>query len=257
MKATLLLVIIGSAIALTPCAQAEEGFRTDLLGKKTIIQNSTSSWNGEIATIATVYDDGSVRVKLSDGRTATVPARNVEILLAMPTDCAPSHGVQICKNDKVYYPNSAVTIGIPEGEVESVFTNGYALVRDGKLQKFHLSELGLEESSHCSSARPEICRNDKVRAEKIVGREGFEFDGKVIKLYTNGIALVENSPNWKQTVPVDKLAKRRDLEPEYRATRGLASVELDYDVSIPDYEVSENQDNYLPIPPAKQYKSIK
>ena len=255
MKTTSLFTLLGMTIAVTPIARAEGGFRTDLLGQKTIIQNSTEAWNGEVATIATVFDDGSVRIKLDDGRTATVPTRNVEVLLSMPTDCGTSHGVQICKNDKVYYPNSAITIGLPEGSVETVFTNGYALVRDGKLQKFRLSQLGVEEANHCSSAKPEICRNDKVRADKVVGREEYQFDGKVVKIYSNGMALVENSPNWKQMVPVEKLAKRQDIPTTERATRGLASVEMNYDDSIPGYDLEEEQTSYIPIPPAKKQKS--
>ncbi len=253
MKATSFFTLLGMTIALVPSARADDAYRTELLGKKTIIQNSVAGWDGQIATVTTVYQDGSVRVKLENGKTAQVPAKDVDILLATRTRCGESHGVEICENDKVYYPNSAVTIGIPEGTVEAVFTNGEALVRDGGLMKFSMRDLGVEEANTCSSARPDICINDRVRAEKVVGREGFEFEGKVTKLYSNGVALVENSPHWRQSVFVTNVAKKIDAKERRHSGRGLASVEMNSEDMLPSEE-KPDMDYYLPIPGVKEFK---
>ncbi|NUM89099.1 MAG: hypothetical protein HUU37_07845 [Bdellovibrionales bacterium] len=223
-----------------------------LLGRHVLVKNSEAPFNGKVAKITEIFKDGTLRLTFDNGMRATVTAKNRDYQLALPVGCKPVGQTEICENDSVHYPEAAVTIGLPEGRVEAVFSNGMALVRDGELRRLPVSQLGKEEAGACSSKRPDICRGTYVRAVKdLTNRESVGFEGKVVKLYTDGTALVEAGPLWRQTASVFQLTERTDMVP----TASVHVIETNdygykYGYATDNYLESplEEREDYLPIP---------
>src|SRR5690606_5129146 len=70
-------------------------------GHTVIIQNSLPGWEDELAEVTEKYEDGSVRIRLRNGKTGSVKATVLADSLSpeVASGCAESHGVQICKGD--------------------------------------------------------------------------------------------------------------------------------------------------------------
>lgn len=237
---SLLILALGSASALgdTPDLTAGD---SALLGKYVLVKNSEAPFNGKVARVTEIFKDGTLRLTFDNGMRATVTSKNRDYQLALPVGCKKVGSAEICEGDSVHYPNAAVTIGLPEGKVEAIFNNGTALVRDGELRRVAAAQLGKEENSACSSKRPDICRGAYVRAVKdLTNRESVGFEGKVVKLYSDGTALVEAGPLWRQTASVFNLAERTDMVP-------VASVHV-IETNDYGYKYGYSADNYLEAP---------
>jgi len=176
-------------------------------GSYAIIQNSVEEWNDKLVEVVDKFEDGSVRVKLVEtGDKAFIRRSNLATSLSPSTKCKVSHKTEICVGDEVFYPNQAVTIGIPEGRLEHIFDNGKVVVRDGILRVYDAREVG--KRVNCSPQKETICLNDYVLGNGYRGSTPFTFEGPVERAYSNGIVVVRSSAFWRFPIDVSAVVER-------------------------------------------------
>lgn len=184
----------------------QEVFQRLRAGSFAIIQNSVEEWNDQIVQVTDLFEDGSVRVRLSDGASAFIRKSNIATSLSPAISCVNSHGTDICVGEKVYYPYQAVTIGIPEGKVEGVFENGRVAVRDGLLRTYDAGQVG--KRVKCSPQKENICVDKYVLGNGYRQNTPFTFEGPVERVYSHGVVVVRSSAFWRFPIDVSAVVER-------------------------------------------------
>ena len=205
---TLFLLSLSAHGQTSPAKASNVDRPTYHAGQFAIIQNSTDSWTDQVVQISDVFEDGSVRVRLSDGTKAFIRSDTILKTLAPDITCVDSHGTKICNGDKVYYPLHAASVAVPEAKVEHLFSNGKVEVLAGLHHVFNMDEIGKETA--CSPQKITICKGDYVVANGYKESRPFTFEGTVDKAYSNGIVLVASSYFWRLPVNVSGVIKRTE-----------------------------------------------
>lgn len=176
-------------------------------GSFAVIQNSVDAWEDQLVQVVDKFEDGSLRVRLVEsGEKAFIRSSNVATSLSPAAKCIVSHKTELCVGDQVFYPNQAITLGIPEGKLEHIFENGVVFVRDGGLRVYHAKEVG--KSVNCSPKKETICVNDYVLGNGYRGTSSYTFEGPVERAYSNGIVVVRSSAFWRFPVDVSSVVER-------------------------------------------------
>jgi hypothetical protein len=175
-------------------------------GSTLIIQNSLQGWENEVVKVVDLFEDGSVRVRLDNGRMVMVKARNLASTLSPEVECGDSHGTKICKTDEVFFPARSTSLELPEGPVKYVFANGAVVIRQGADFVFSLKDVG--KSISCTPQRKAICVNDYVFADGYRQDRNFQFEGPVERAYTNGVVVVRSDRLWRFPIDVSAVKKR-------------------------------------------------
>ena len=186
-------------------------------GQVFMIKNSVHDFDDRIVTVADRYEDCSVRVKLENGQKAYVRFQNLSQTLAPEVDCVPSHGTLVCKGDQVFYPARTSSMEIPEAPIEKAFAHGVVVVRDGADFVLNADQVG--KPATCAPGKENICLGKYVHAEAFKVDRKFDFEGKVARVYTNDVAVVETGL-FKYPIAVAALKER------------IATDEADFDPSV-------------------------
>lgn len=211
--------------------EEQEEERRDLDGKLkvgtwAIIRNSTEEWNSEIVRVTARYEDGSRQVQLTDGRKAHIRFENLNTLSPETAKCCKSHGVDICRDEKVYHPVPSTSIGVPLGRVRRLFENCTALVRDGLDFVYETQQIG--KPVDCSPQKESVCVGKIVFAEGYRNGRRFSFEGPVDQVFTNGTILVRTGL-W--LMPVDATTVKVQTDTLYslpeEATNGAVITSRD------------------------------
>ncbi len=211
--------------------EEQEIERTELdsklkVGSWAIIRKSTSEWNDQIVRVTARYEDGARQVELTDGRKAHIRFENLNTLSPETGKCCKSHGVDICRDDKVYHPVPSSSIGVPLGRVRRLFENCTALVRDGLDFVYDIRQVG--KPVDCSPQKETVCVGKIVFAEGYRNGRRYSFEGPVDQVFTNGTILVRNGL-W--FMPVDATTVRVQTESLYslpeEATSGAVITSRD------------------------------
>lgn len=171
-----------------------------------IIQNSVEEHNDEVVRIVDMFEDCSVRVQRADGSKMFVRRSNLATTLSPAAPCKTVNGCETCVGDEVFYPNQAVTIGIPEGKVEGVFDNGRVVIRDGLVRAFDITQVG--KRVKCSPQKETICVDDYVLGNGYRLNTPFSFEGPVERVYCHGIVVVRSSAFWRFPIDVSAVVER-------------------------------------------------
>lgn len=175
-------------------------------GKVFMVQNSVKDLDDEVVVVTDKFEDGSVRVLRPNGKKAFVRFKNLAKSLSPETDCLPSHDVQICKGENVFYPARTSSLELPEAPVAHAFENGVLVVSDGADFVLDAGQVG--KSVNCSPQKESVCVGDHVYAEGYRLDRVFNFEGRVKKAYTNGVVVVEADHFWKYPIDVQAVKKR-------------------------------------------------
>lgn len=176
-------------------------------GHTVIVQNSYPGWEDQIAEVTEKYDDGSVRIRLRNGKTGSVKATVLADTLSpeIESGCGTSHGVRICKGEKVYYPARSTSLEIPEAPIGHVFENGTLTVKDGV--EFVLDWKQVGKPVDCSPQKETICVGDHVHADGYKKDQPIAFEGNVEQAYSHGVVIVRTGL-WRFPIDVSALKKR-------------------------------------------------
>jgi len=228
-----------SVAALNRAEENKKLFSEMKPGDVFIIQNSVHELDDEVVIATDIFEDGTVRVKRSNGRRAFVKASNLASTLSPEVECGESHDVKVCKGDRVFYPVRTASLDVPEAPITHIFANGSILIRDGGEFIFDLKQVG--KPLDCSPQREGICTGDYVFAEGFREDRKFNFEGPIEKAYTHGIVLVKVNGLWRYPIDVKAVKKRiasenpNDLGPNVISTRGSRAKDLPFTV-IPEVE---------------------
>jgi hypothetical protein len=184
----------------------QELFKRLKAGSYAILQNSVEEWNDLVVQVTDLFEDGSVRVLLPDGSRAFIRRSNLATSLSPAVNCKNSFSTDICVGDEVYYPNQAVTIGIPEGKVEGVFENGRVVIRDGLVRPYDITQVG--KRVKCSPQKETVCVDDYVLGNGYRLNTPFTFEGPVERVYSHGIVVVRSSAFWRFPIDVSAVVER-------------------------------------------------
>ena len=196
------------------------------VGTWAIIRNSTEEWNNEVVRVTARYEDGARQIELTDGRKAHIRFENLNTLSPETSKCCKSHGVDICKEDKVYHPVPSTSIGVPLGRVRRLFENCTTLVRDGLDFIYDVKQVG--KPVDCSPQKESVCVGKIVFAEGYRNGKRYAFEGPVDQVFTNGTVLVR-SGLW--FMPVDATTVKVQTDTLYslpeEATNGAVITSRD------------------------------
>lgn len=226
-------------------------------GQRYMIKNSVHDWDDRVVTVVDKFDDCSVRVRVEKDTTTEVGSRrlgspdrsdtafvrfkNLAASLAPEVDCVKSHGVDICKNDFVFYPARTSSMELPEAPVRYAFAHGVVVVRDGANFVLDADQVG--KSVACSPQKESVCVGDYVYAEGFRVDRHFNFEGPVRKAYTHGVVVVEADKLWKFPIDVSAVKKRIASQdgiddPAVISTRNSRGKDLPFNVT-PEIEPFE------------------
>jgi hypothetical protein len=177
-------------------------------GDSVIIMNSLPGWEDQVAKVTEKYEDGSVRIRLQNGKTGSVKATVLADTLAPETvsGCGTSHGVEICKGDNVFYPARSTSLEIPEAPISHVFENQTLTVSNGA--EFVLDWKQVGKPVQCSPQKENICVGDHVHADGYKKGQPVTFEGDVEKAYSHGVILVRTDSLWRFPIDVTAVKKR-------------------------------------------------
>ncbi len=180
------------------------------VGTYAIIRNSVEDWNNQIVRVVARFEDGSRKVQLDNGKVARIQFNSLHTLSPETSKCCKSHGVDLCKNDKVYHPVPSTSIGIPLGNVRRVFENCTMLVRDGLDFIYDSTQVG--KAVDCSPQKESVCVGKIVYVEAFRNGRRYEFEGPVAQVFTNGTVLVRTGL-W--LMPVDAVTVKVQTDSLY------------------------------------------
>jgi hypothetical protein len=180
-------------------------------GSKVIIMNSTHEFEDNIARVVDKFEDGSVRVELTNGKRYKIRGKNLSLTVSPEVKCGKSFATDICKGDKVFYPSVSTSLYIPEAPVEYVFENGAVVVKDGAaIFILDLQQVG--KAVDCSPQKMSLCKGDYVMAEGYRNNARFDFEGTVEQAYTHGLALIKSDGFWLFPIDVGAVSERTETE---------------------------------------------
>jgi hypothetical protein len=177
-------------------------------GHTVIIQNSYPGWEDQVAEVTEKYDDGSVRIRLRNGKMGSIKATQLADSLSpeVQSGCGTSHGVKVCKGEKVYYPARSTSLEIPEAPISHIFENGTLTVTDGA--EFVLDWKQVGKAVQCSPQKETICVGDHVHADGFKKDQAVSFEGDVERAYSHGVVIVRTDDLWRFPIDVSALKKR-------------------------------------------------